>query len=70
MSKQNLNVSTPSVPLAYSIRTFGEATGLSRAYVNKLIATGELKTRKAGRRVLIPYSAAVDWLEANTRNAA
>jgi excisionase family DNA binding protein len=56
--------------LAYSIKDVTEQLGLSRAYVNKLIATGELKARKAGRRVLIPRSALVDWLETDRRNAA
>ncbi len=57
-------------PLAYSIQDVTEQLGLSRAYVNKLIATGELKARKAGRRVLIPRSALVDWLETDRRKAA
>lgn len=70
MSKQHLSVSAPSAPLAHSIRDVCEQLGVSRTYVNKLIATGELKARKAGRRVLIPHSALINWLETNTRNAA
>lgn len=44
---------TPSSPLAYSIKGVTEQTGLSRAYVNTLIKTGQLKARKTGRRVLV-----------------
>lgn len=53
----------PRTPLAYSIPQFLEASGLgSRTTVYHEIAEGRLKTIKVGRRRLIPYQAAQDWL--------
>lgn len=49
--------------LAYSIKEATEQTGLSRAYINILIARGELRHRKTGRRVLIPRDALLEFLE-------
>ena len=49
--------------LAYSIQETTEQTGLSRAYINTLIARGELRHRKTGRRVLIPHDALLEFLE-------
>jgi excisionase family DNA binding protein len=49
--------------LAYSIKESTEQLGLSRAYINTLIARGELRYRKVGRRVLIPRDALLEFLE-------
>jgi excisionase family DNA binding protein len=54
---------TTEPKLAYSIKETTEQTGLSRAYINTLIACGELRHRKTGRRVLIPRDALLEFLE-------
>lgn len=59
-----------STPLAYNIVGAAEQFGLSRNYVRKLLATGELRHRKAGRRILVPRAALEEWLETNSRNSA
>ena len=48
--------------LAYSIDEAAEALSLSRSAVKLLLNTGEIKSRKVGRRVLIPRHALDDFL--------
>jgi excisionase family DNA binding protein len=48
---------------AYSIDELVEITPLSSAYIRKLIKGGDLKARKAGRRVLILRSDLDDYLQ-------
>jgi len=43
----------PPAPLGYTIAGAVQATGLARSRFWLLIASGELQTRKAGRRTLI-----------------
>jgi len=55
--------------LAWDIQEAASATGLSKAYFRKIIAAGELKTTRAGRRVLIRDSDLRAWLDQNVRAA-
>ncbi len=52
-----------ATPLAYSLAQTAELTGLSLGLVRKLVASGELRHRKAGTRVLIPRTAIEEYLE-------
>ena len=49
-------------PLAYSITSFCDATGLGRSFIFDAIRTGELKASKAGRRTIITHPHAVEYL--------
>ncbi|AEG50766.1 DNA binding domain protein, excisionase family [Sphingobium chlorophenolicum L-1] len=42
--------------LAFSLNEASEATGLSRSHLTRVIAAGELRSMKVGRRRLIPAS--------------
>jgi excisionase family DNA binding protein len=48
--------------LAYSPAEAAEAMGVSKEHVHNLIRTGELKSRKSGRRRLISRRAIEDFL--------
>jgi excisionase family DNA binding protein len=48
--------------LALSVKETAEALGLSKAFVERLIAIGELPSRKVGRRRLVPVAAIQAWL--------
>lgn len=47
---------------ALSIHEFCMLTGLGRTTVHKLIQSGQLPSKKAQRRRLIPLDAALAWL--------
>lgn len=50
---------------AYNIQDFCRAYGISRSLFYTLVKKGEgPKVVKAGRRTLIPYQAAQEWLTA------
>jgi excisionase family DNA binding protein len=51
--------------LAWALSEAAEATGLSKAYYRKIIAAGELRTTRAGKRVLILDSDLRAWLARN-----
>jgi excisionase family DNA binding protein len=53
----------PTVPLAYTITGFCEATGLSRATVYRLFQAGVITPRKAGARTLIMKADAEAYLQ-------
>jgi len=55
--------------LAWAIEEAAESTGLSKAYFRKIIAAGELKTTRAGRRVLIRDCDLKEWLDGNVQEA-
>lgn len=56
--------------LAYSISEFRQAAGgISRSGVYQLINSGHLQTVKVGRRRLIPYESAKEWLARCVREA-
>jgi excisionase family DNA binding protein len=55
--------------LAWAIGEAAESTGLSKAYFRKIIAAGELKTTRAGRRILIRDSDLREWLDRNVQEA-
>ena len=55
--------------LAWLIEEAAESTGLSKGYFRKIIAAGELRTTRAGRRVLIRDSDLRDWLDRNVQEA-
>ena len=48
--------------LAWLIEEAAESTGLSKGYFRKIIAAGELKATRAGRRVLIRDGDLREWL--------
>lgn len=50
-------------PLAYSINEAARALSVGRDKVYELIAKGELRAKKAGKRTLIPRSSIEAWLE-------
>ncbi len=51
--------------LAWALDEAAESTGLSKAYFRKIIAAGEIRTTRAGRRVLILDSDLRAWLAQN-----
>jgi excisionase family DNA binding protein len=59
--KQNTNQSTGQAPLLVSKRDAAAMLSLCVRTVDKLIATKQLSARKVGKRVLIPYSALVQF---------
>jgi excisionase family DNA binding protein len=65
MSKQNAQ--NTAGPMAFNINAAAAQLSLSKNHVRKLIATGELKHRRAGRRVLIPRSALEAYLDVGNR---
>jgi excisionase family DNA binding protein len=50
------------LPLAYSIHNFCKAIGLGRTKVYELIAAGQLRPLKIGKRTLITRTAAEEFL--------
>jgi excisionase family DNA binding protein len=56
--------------LAWAIEEAASSTGLSKAYFRKIIAAGELKTTRAGRRVLIRDCDLKAWLDRNVQEPA
>jgi len=48
--------------LVSSVKEFREKTGLSKNLVYKLLEKGELKSIRAGRRILIPRWAEEEFL--------
>lgn len=54
--------------LAWSIEEAAESTGLSKGYFRKIIAAGELRVSRAGRRVLILDLR--EWLDRNVDDKA
>ncbi len=56
--------------LAWAIEEAAASTGLSKGYFRKIIAAGELKTTRAGRRVLIRDCDLKEWLDRNVQKAA
>jgi excisionase family DNA binding protein len=59
-----MNTATLAAPprVAYSIDEAAAAMGLSTKHLRRLVATGELRAVRSGRRVLIQPSALVDYL--------
>jgi len=55
--------------LAWALDEAAESTGLSKAYFRKIIAAGEIRTTRAGRRVLILDSDLRAWLDRNRAQA-
>jgi len=55
--------------LAWAIDEAAQSTGVSKGYLRKIIAAGELKTTRAGRRVLIRDSDLREWLNRNVQEA-
>lgn len=49
--------------MALSLAQTAELTGLSLGSIRKLVASGELRHRRAGARVLIPRTAIEEYLE-------
>jgi len=54
---------TSVAPLAYDPVTAAQLLGVSRATVDRLIKDGELRAKRAGRRVLITETAIREFLE-------
>ena len=50
-------------PLAYDPVTAAQLLGVSRATVDRLIKDGQLRAKRAGRRVLITEAAIREFLE-------
>lgn len=48
--------------LAYSINEVVELTGVSRSRIYQLVTSGELRTRKLGRRTLVLSVELTQWL--------
>lgn len=51
--------------LALSVEEVSETTGLSKAKVRNMIAAGELKAKKVGRRVLVRTEDLLEYLAAD-----
>lgn len=54
--------------LAWAIDEAAQSTGVSKGYLRKIIAAGELKTTRAGRRVLIRDCDLKEWLNRNVQD--
>lgn len=54
--------STPSDPIAVTIREACRITGLARSSVYREIAAGRIRAVKAGKRTLLPMSSLRKWL--------
>ena len=68
--KKSIEQETKTQPkLAWPIDEAAAATGLSKGFFRKIIASGELKVTRAGRRVLIRDSDLRAWLDQNVRAA-
>ncbi|TPM04526.1 helix-turn-helix domain-containing protein [Mesorhizobium sp. B2-3-10] len=50
-------------PNAYTIKEFSRIYGVSRSFIYKEVARGNLEVRKAGRRTLILSHVADRWLQ-------
>jgi len=64
--RQNGNIQK----LAWGLNEAAESCGVSVAYLRKIIANGEIRPTKAGRRVLIADSELRRWLSDNGAQAA
>lgn len=53
--------------LAYSVKEFRKFTGLCKNLTYKLLESGELKSVRAGRRILIPAWAVEEFLRNQTQ---
>jgi len=62
MDAQTRNNAAALEPMAHDPVTAGQLLGVSRATVDRLIASGELRAKRAGRRVLISEAAIRDFL--------
>jgi excisionase family DNA binding protein len=54
-------------PLAYSVEDAAKQLSVSAQSIRRLIERGELKARRAGRRVLVPKNELERWLEGSRR---
>lgn len=52
----------------YSMRELGRVIGLSHVTLSHRIEEGDLRAVRIGKRVLIPESAAAEWLERHAVN--
>lgn len=52
-----------AAPLAVSITHAVKLTGVSRSELYRVLAKGEVRARKAGRRTLIEYVSLREWLD-------
>jgi excisionase family DNA binding protein len=56
-------------PLAYRVSQFARLANISLSTTKRLIYSGELRSRKIGRVVLIPADAAKEFLAGKTEEA-
>jgi predicted solute-binding protein len=56
-------VSLNDRPISYSVADFCAMTGTKPAGTWNAIKRGEIQVARFGRRTLIPYKAAVEWLD-------
>ncbi|WP_286705358.1 MULTISPECIES: helix-turn-helix domain-containing protein [unclassified Acidiphilium] len=54
---------TSSHPDFVSIQVWAGRTGISRSKTYELLASGDLKARKIGRRTLIDFQHGLSWIE-------
>ena len=50
-------------PLAYSVAEAAKALGVSKTYVYQLLRAGEVKSKRSGRRVIIPVDSLREYVE-------
>jgi excisionase family DNA binding protein len=60
----------PMIEKHYSLRELGRVLGISHVTLSHRVEEGDLRAVRIGKRVLIPESAASDWLNRHTVNAA
>jgi excisionase family DNA binding protein len=53
----------------YSMRELGRIIGISHVTLSHRVEEGDLRAVRIGKRVLIPESAAAEWLNRHTVNA-
>lgn len=61
-----MNHTQPLPPIAVSVSQTCELLGLSRFTVNRLVKSGCIKSRKVGRRVLIPHESLLAFLQSGS----
>jgi excisionase family DNA binding protein len=54
----------------FPIEEIPELVPVDPSFIRKLIASGELRSVKVGRRRLVPRAALIEWLDALDRHVA
>lgn len=53
----------PFPPIAYNVRQAAQVLGIGERTLRALIRAGQIRVARVGRRVLVPHSALVEFVE-------